>query len=188
MNGGGLDAGLLAGMLLDELHLVADAPPPSARTCAAACWPSPGSRCRRRRHGSRHSSHCRRPRPTAASAAPAWPALGASPAAPLRHRRRSPGRPRPRRARSARYCPQSTARAAAPWRSAGRGPGGGASRPGRAPDRSTVLDPPTGSSAPPAASARCPSQRCLLSSPSDCFISSTKLLISVRMAVTWDRG
>ena len=60
-----LDAGLLAAGLLDELHLHAVAPRPSACTCAAAFRPSPAPRCRRPRHGPRDSSRCRRPRLTA---------------------------------------------------------------------------------------------------------------------------
>ena len=65
-HGGRLDAGLFAGMLADDLDLVAVRFGPAHVHALAASGPSPGSRCRRRRHGFRDRRRCRRPRPTAA--------------------------------------------------------------------------------------------------------------------------
>src|SRR3954454_23571523 len=58
-----------------------------------------------------------------------------------------------------------------------------ASRAGRADCRSRDWDPRPERSAPRAACALCRSQRCLLSSPTDCLISSTVAWISARIAI-----
>jgi hypothetical protein len=70
------------GVLLDHLDLVAVRS--AQRTyMRSSIWPSPGSRCRRRRRGPPDRRRWRRPRPTAASRARAWRPRRAAPAAPL---------------------------------------------------------------------------------------------------------
>ena len=100
--GRGLDAGLLAVRDIRAARPCSRAARPSAHTCAAASAPSPGSRCRRRRHGPRDRRRCASASPESSvstwrRAASALDARGSPP----RPRRRAPRRPRPRRARSA---------------------------------------------------------------------------------------
>ena len=73
LDGRRLDAGLFALRLFQHTRPCSRAARPSACTCATACRPSPGSRCRRRRHGLRDRRRWRRPRRTAAPPARAAP-------------------------------------------------------------------------------------------------------------------
>ena len=66
LDGRRLDAGVLALGLLEQLDLVAVLLGPARVHAQQHARPSPGSRCRRRRHAPRDSSRWRRPRPTAA--------------------------------------------------------------------------------------------------------------------------
>ena len=185
-----LDARLFAVAFLDQLPPCSRASRPSACTCAAASRPSPGSRCRRRRHGSRDSRRC-------ASASPDSMRFELHRSARscmhrrqrrLRPRRRWPCRPRPRQARSARWfvefaferrvAPRAIRRAA--WRSR-------ISVCARCGSFQKSRGFGLGVQFVQTAVARCPSQRCLLSRPSDCLISSTALVISARIRSS-DRG
>ena len=155
---------------------------PSVCTCETACWPSPGFRCRRRRHGFRYSCHCRPLRPTAwipaASARRVWPAR----TSPPRHRRPWRRRSRPPPSRSVRAHPQVPGSACRPMSVTCPASGVRASasaRPGR---RSTGMGLRPWRSVRPGGDWRHPSQRCLLSRAMACSISSAVRMISGRMA------
>ena len=66
LDGRRLDAGALALRSPRATRPCSRAARPSACTCEAACRPSPGSRCRRRRHALRDRRRWRRPRRRAA--------------------------------------------------------------------------------------------------------------------------
>ena len=178
-----LDAGLLAVLLVDELDLVAARLRPSACTCASASAPSPGSRCRPRRHGPRGRCRCRRPRRRAAPRPPArWASSPQLARAPPRLPRRRPRRPRPRRARSASTPSSSSRSSGRTLRAHPRAAGAGASPSARGCGSLQRFGSSASRSARQGAARPCPSQRCLRSRASDCWMASTSVSVSARIA------
>ena len=180
-------------VLLEQLDLVAVLLGPARVHAQQHLRPSPGSRCRRRRHGLRDRCRCvglagqqrldLAPRdfllagPSSALLGlgdDAGVVLGLAELDQARHCRRARARPcRCRTARPRARCARASASAPS---------GGSFQRSGSS----------ASCSARPGAPSTVPSQRCLLSSPTDCLISSTRRSISARMVVvsavrTWLR-